>query len=160
MSFIVTLNPWTTSCFLRLDKTIPMNGAIKPFSPIPGPNRFWGLRGLLGALKNGALSGQLHVYFDEQHKRYGPIYREKIGAMEFVSICDPDDVETLLRHDGKYPRRPELRAWKQYREDNGLQKGLLLQWVLINYCPNMRFIRLYVRSQKAELVRASASRLL
>ena len=53
-------------------------------------------------------------------------YREKILHYTFVHIFDPNDFETVIRSDGKYPTREAFMTLAHYNKkyNNGVQ-GIL-----------------------------------
>lgn len=38
-------------------------------------------------------------------KQYGNIYKEKIGPLQLVHVFDPKDICTVMRKEGKFPKR-------------------------------------------------------
>lgn len=92
--------------------------ACKDFDEIPGP-------------KSLPLIGTLYQYlpvfgkyqFDRLHRnglsklcQYGPVVREDIvPGVSVVWIFRPEDVETLYRHEGRYPERRSHLALQKYR---------------------------------------------
>lgn len=70
-----------------------------------------------------------HLIFFDRVNSYGKIYQEKMlaGLPRLVSICDPTDIETVLRADGKYPDRPELPLMYEIRDALKIPYGLLLR---------------------------------
>ena len=52
-------------------------------------------------------------------KKYGKIYREKLGQMDMVHVFDPSDIATMFRQEGKYPSRGKISSLEQtYLERN------------------------------------------
>ncbi len=80
--------------------------APKQFEDIPGP-RSYPFIGTALDYRNDkyTMSNVIKKRFAE----FGPIYREAIfpGLPEQVVVCDPQDVETVFRMDGEWPKRPE-----------------------------------------------------
>ncbi|PIK59036.1 putative 25-hydroxyvitamin D-1 alpha hydroxylase, mitochondrial [Apostichopus japonicus] len=58
-------------------------------------------------------------------KRYGPIWKERLGSLEIVNLAKPELVEILYRNDSKYPRRLDLKPWKVYRAYKNESLGVL-----------------------------------
>ena len=58
-------------------------------------------------------------------KMYGPIWKERLGTLEFVNVASPDLVEALYRNEGKYPSRLDMKPWKTYRTHRNEAFGLL-----------------------------------
>lgn len=46
----------------------------------------------------------------------GDIYREKFGSLKVVVSFNPDDLQTMYKHEGPYPERIEMESIKAYRE--------------------------------------------
>ena len=110
-------------CFATTSKPKP-----KPFTEIPGPKGLPIIGNLLGAARNGALDKQLHKHMEANHRIYGSIVKEQLGpGYTYVSITDPEDIEYLLRHEGRYPKRTRLDPWIHYRRMRGRKLGLLLE---------------------------------
>jgi len=38
-------------------------------------------------------------------RKYGKIYKERLGTMDMVHIFEPSDIATMFRLEGKYPSR-------------------------------------------------------
>ncbi|XP_070566052.1 cholesterol side-chain cleavage enzyme, mitochondrial-like [Ptychodera flava] len=119
--------------------------AIKPFDAIPG--RPQGLREFIRMfikLKQGALRKPWEIV-EEDRALFGPIYKSGFGVYKVVSVFDPKDIETLLRHEGKHPYRPDLVPWLAYREYRGYPKGVLLlhgpEWLRNRSALNQRMLR-------------------
>ncbi|XP_070562972.1 1,25-dihydroxyvitamin D(3) 24-hydroxylase, mitochondrial-like [Ptychodera flava] len=94
---------------------------VKSFDEIPGP-------GMLEVMK-AVLSGQLQKPWKliHQFKRdYGPIWKQKLGSNNLVTLTDPKDFEFVLRNEGKYPRRVQIDPWLIHRQERNLGLGVLL----------------------------------
>ena len=99
----------------------------QPFSSIPGPTGFPYIGNLLGAYRGGAMSNKMHSYICEQHRKYGPIFKEKLGpGYSAVFLTAPTDIEAVVRHEGKYPDRPKMAPWVEYRKQSGQPMGIVL----------------------------------
>ncbi|XP_070563110.1 1,25-dihydroxyvitamin D(3) 24-hydroxylase, mitochondrial-like [Ptychodera flava] len=75
------------------------------------------------------LSGQLQKPWKliHQFKRdYGPIWKQKLGSNNLVTLTDPKDFEFVLRNEGKYPRRVQIDPWLIHRQERNLGLGVLL----------------------------------
>ena len=61
-------------------------------------------------------------------KEMGPIFREKPSFIfpEFVMVSDPNDIETVLRSDGKFGNRTRLIIWEDVRTLKNIPFGLFL----------------------------------
>ncbi|KAM4582965.1 1,25-dihydroxyvitamin D(3) 24-hydroxylase, mitochondrial [Fundulus diaphanus] len=92
---------------------------------IPGPTN-WPLVGsLVELLRKGGLSRQ-HEALVDYHKKFGKIFRMKLGSFESVHIGSPCLLEALYRKEGNCPQRLEIKPWKAYRDLRGEAYGLLI----------------------------------
>ncbi|KAJ8260104.1 hypothetical protein GJAV_G00177100 [Gymnothorax javanicus] len=94
-------------------------------SSIPGPTS-WPLVGsLIELLRKGGLTRQHNVLM-EYHKKYGKMFRLKLGSFESVHIGAPCLLEALYRKESQYPQRLEIKPWKAYRDLRNEAYGLLI----------------------------------
>ncbi|XP_042364231.1 1,25-dihydroxyvitamin D(3) 24-hydroxylase, mitochondrial isoform X2 [Plectropomus leopardus] len=92
---------------------------------IPGPTN-WPLIGSLAQLIwKGGLMRQ-HEALVDYHKKFGKIFRMKLGSFESVHIGAPCLVESLYRTEGTYPQRLEIKPWTAYRDMRDEAYGLLI----------------------------------
>ncbi|KAM7423001.1 hypothetical protein PAMA_010844 [Pampus argenteus] len=92
---------------------------------IPGPTN-WPLVGsLVQLLRKGGLTRQ-HEALVDYHKKFGKIFRMKLGSFESVHIGSPCLLEALYRKEGSYPQRLEIKPWKAYRDLRDEAYGLLI----------------------------------
>ncbi|XP_054906414.1 1,25-dihydroxyvitamin D(3) 24-hydroxylase, mitochondrial [Poeciliopsis prolifica] len=92
---------------------------------IPGPTN-WPLVGsLVELLLKGGLIRQ-HEALIDYHKKFGKIFRTKLGSFESVHIGAPCLLETLYRKESNYPQRLEIKPWKAYRDLRNEAYGLLI----------------------------------
>ncbi|XP_051931120.1 1,25-dihydroxyvitamin D(3) 24-hydroxylase, mitochondrial [Hippocampus zosterae] len=92
---------------------------------IPGPTN-WPLVGsLVELLRKGGLTRQ-HEALVDYHKRFGKIFRMKLGSFESVHIGAPCLLEALYRKEGAHPQRLEIKPWKAYRDLRDEAYGLLI----------------------------------
>ncbi|XP_038870975.1 1,25-dihydroxyvitamin D(3) 24-hydroxylase, mitochondrial-like [Salvelinus namaycush] len=92
---------------------------------IPGPTN-WPLFGsLIELLRKGGLQRQHNALID-YHKKFGKIFRMKLGSFESVHIGAPCLVEALYRKESAYPQRLEIKPWKAYRDLRDEAYGLLI----------------------------------
>ncbi|XP_054155654.1 ecdysone 20-monooxygenase-like [Oppia nitens] len=67
---------------------------------------------------------QLPKILAENFRKYGPIYREEHRKSKpIVYICDPIDIETVFRFQGKCPVRPPNDFVINYRSENSHRYG-------------------------------------
>lgn len=62
----------------------------------------------------------------DYHKKFGKIFRMKMGSFESVNIGAPCLLEALYRKEGNYPQRLEIKPWKAYRDLRDEAYGLLI----------------------------------
>ncbi|XP_047202612.1 1,25-dihydroxyvitamin D(3) 24-hydroxylase, mitochondrial [Girardinichthys multiradiatus] len=92
---------------------------------IPGPTN-WPLVGsLVELLRKGGLARQ-HEALIDYHKKFGKIFRLKLGSFESVHIGAPCLLEALYRKESNYPQRLEIKPWKAYRDLREEAYGLLI----------------------------------
>ncbi|XP_057702899.1 1,25-dihydroxyvitamin D(3) 24-hydroxylase, mitochondrial isoform X2 [Corythoichthys intestinalis] len=104
--------------------SFPRSGAHS-LEAIPGPTN-WPLVGsLVELLRKGGLTRQ-HEALVDYHKRFGKIFRMKLGSFESVHIGAPCLLEALYRKEGAHPQRLEIKPWKAYRDMRDEAYGLLL----------------------------------
>ena len=66
---------------------------------------------------------------ERQHQRYGKMFREKWGTKWQVHVSDPQLIEKVYRHEGRYPHRPCIQSWLLYRRLVDKPNGLFTSWV-------------------------------
>ncbi|KAF4522679.1 hypothetical protein B566_EDAN010460 [Ephemera danica] len=54
--------------------------------------------------------------FGDLSKKYGPIFRLRLGPQDMLMTTDADDARTLFQHEGKKPFRPPFPALVHYRQ--------------------------------------------
>lgn len=62
----------------------------------------------------------------EYHRRFGKIFRMKLGAFDSVHIGAPCLLESLYRRESSCPQRLEIKPWKAYRDYRDEGYGLLI----------------------------------
>ncbi|MED6253995.1 hypothetical protein ATANTOWER_011357, partial [Ataeniobius toweri] len=62
----------------------------------------------------------------DYHKKFGKIFRMKLGSFESVHIGAPCLLEALYRKESNYPQRLEIKPWKAYRDLREEAYGLLI----------------------------------
>ncbi|XP_019952077.1 1,25-dihydroxyvitamin D(3) 24-hydroxylase, mitochondrial [Paralichthys olivaceus] len=92
---------------------------------IPGPMN-WPLVGsMVELLLKGGLRRQ-HEALVDYHKKFGKIFRMKLGSFRSVHIGAPCLLEALYRKEETYPQRLEIKPWKAYRDMRDEAYGLLI----------------------------------
>ncbi|ESO02810.1 hypothetical protein HELRODRAFT_81128 [Helobdella robusta] len=66
----------------------------------------------------------LNLFQASLHRKYGKMFREKWGPKWQVHVSDPDLIEEIYRHEGRYPFRPSLQPWLLYRQIKNLPHGI------------------------------------
>ncbi|KAG2461404.1 CP24A protein, partial [Polypterus senegalus] len=94
-------------------------------APIPGPPSWPIVGSLLELLCKGGLRRQ-HELLIDYHKKFGKIFRMKLGSFESVHINAPCFLEALFRKESNYPQRLEIKPWKAYRDFRNEAYGLLI----------------------------------
>ncbi|XP_078092560.1 1,25-dihydroxyvitamin D(3) 24-hydroxylase, mitochondrial isoform X1 [Mustelus asterias] len=94
-------------------------------SSIPGPTSWPVLGSLLEIIRRGGLQKQ-HKTLVEFHKKFGKIFKMKLGTFESVHIGAPCLLEALYRKESNYPQRLEIKPWKAYRDYRDEAYGLLI----------------------------------
>ncbi|KAL8570631.1 hypothetical protein ACOMHN_039068 [Nucella lapillus] len=100
--------------------------AVQPFEAVPGPK---GLP-LVGTLfdyfkKDGLSFSKMFEAYRARSLQYGPVYKEQIGPVQMVVISDPHQYSKVIRAESKYPHRREMEPMAYYREQKGLDLGLV-----------------------------------
>ncbi|ELU04306.1 hypothetical protein CAPTEDRAFT_117101 [Capitella teleta] len=66
-----------------------------------------------------------HWYTYDAFKKYGSVFHIKFPALNMIWLNDVPAIERLLRLDGKYPARIMVQSWKEWRELNDKELGVL-----------------------------------
>nr|XP_033776812.1 cholesterol side-chain cleavage enzyme, mitochondrial [Geotrypetes seraphini] len=103
----------------------PQAKLVKSFDEIPGNWKNSWLN--LYQFWRGDGFHNMHNFMIENFKKYGPIYREKVGYYESVNIIQPEDAAALFKVEGMFPERLMLQPWMDYREYRKKKKGVLLK---------------------------------
>ena len=96
---------------------------IKPLSEMPGP------KGLPIVGTSFEMMRNAKRFFDrvnEQHRKYGHIYKESFGGYTTVYLSDPDVIRDFYRLEIQNPTRPPLIPWLHWKNENGKRIGLFL----------------------------------
>ncbi|XP_033758347.1 probable cytochrome P450 CYP44 [Pecten maximus] len=87
-------------------------GVHKNFHPGRSPFRKYDISGYQAVLES-------------RWKEYGPVVKETIGRNTTVRLFDPDDVQTVYKHEGVWPKIiPILESSMKYRESRDMSPGL------------------------------------
>uniref|UniRef100_A0A4X1UJX4 Cytochrome P450 family 24 subfamily A member 1 n=2 Tax=Sus scrofa TaxID=9823 RepID=A0A4X1UJX4_PIG len=120
----------STACVPRRSKEVPLcpmeqPGETQDAAALPGPTRWPLLGSLLEILWKGGLKKQ-HDTLAEYHRKYGKIFRMKLGSFDSVHLGSPCLLEALYRTESAHPQRLEIKPWKAYRDYREEGYGLLI----------------------------------
>uniref|UniRef100_T1JEV8 Cytochrome P450 n=1 Tax=Strigamia maritima TaxID=126957 RepID=T1JEV8_STRMM len=89
--------------------------SLRRLASIPGPRElpFLGHAHLFSPLGPYKLNRLVDAHAD-LHKRYGRVVQLRLG-MPFVLLFNPDDIETMYRWEGTWPKRPLFEVLGHYR---------------------------------------------
>ena len=62
--------------------------------------------------------------FADLHKKYGDVVHLKLNR-ELVLLFNPNDIQKMYKHEGKYPNRPTFEALIKYRKENHQCVGIV-----------------------------------
>lgn len=127
----VCLQPSACMSSSAASKLQSKSNDAKPFSEMPGPKGFPFLGNVL-AMPKYVKKGYSFINMQEAFKKYGPVYKENLLAVDLVNVCDADGVERVHRLEGKFPRRIIPNSWKAWREEQGLANGILIGQVYLS----------------------------
>ncbi|XP_005990636.1 1,25-dihydroxyvitamin D(3) 24-hydroxylase, mitochondrial [Latimeria chalumnae] len=111
------------STYVLNSKELPPCG--HSISTIPGPTSWPIVGSLLDIIRKGGLKRQ-HEALVDYHKKFGKIFKMKLGSFESVHIGSPCLLEALFRKESNYPQRLEIKPWKAYRDYRDEAYGLLI----------------------------------
>ncbi|KAM6147519.1 1,25-dihydroxyvitamin D(3) 24-hydroxylase, mitochondrial [Erethizon dorsatum] len=100
-------------------------GKTQDAAVLPGPTNWPLLGSLLQILWKGGLKKQ-HDTLVEYHKKYGKIFRMKLGSFDSVHLGSPSLLEGLYRTESACPQRLEIKPWKAYRDHREEGYGLMI----------------------------------
>ena len=99
----------------------------KPMDEIPGPKGLPFIGTLLEYARNDGWGFKnLFTMTYNRQKKYGPIYKERMGNFNVVVVSTAEDAEKVLRAEGKYPDRSPIVPLVEYRKQNNLPMGVIL----------------------------------
>lgn len=117
--------PTSSVCVLDAKDAAPVAPCAHSLNDIPGPTNWPVIGSFIQVLFKGGLKRQ-HETLVDYHKRFGKIFRMKLGSFESVHIGAPCLLESLYRKEGNYPQRLEIKPWKAYRDHRDEAYGLLI----------------------------------
>ena len=108
-----------------LGDSADVHDRIRPFEEIPGPKT--GLKFMVDSYSKTEGFTKAYKLSEILFAEHGPIYKESmILGKPVVHLTDPEDFEKVFRAEGKYPRRPPIDIWIEYRKRRKLFTGLFL----------------------------------
>ena len=102
--------------------TIPAD--VKPYSEVPGPKGFFQVAA--NFIQVSKHVGKGHVLLENNFAKYGTIYRDNMGVISFLLLCNVADIEHLLRADNRQPLRVNVDSWVKWRENANLAQGIII----------------------------------
>ncbi|CAM9544107.1 sterol 26-hydroxylase, mitochondrial [Lampetra fluviatilis] len=86
-----------------------------------------------------------HLLQVECKNRYGPMWKSKFGPYTVISVADADLIEQVIRQEGKYPMRFDMKNWTDYRDLRGYAYGPLTEngskWNHLRSVLNQKMLR-------------------
>ncbi|XP_015780625.1 PREDICTED: cytochrome P450 27C1-like [Acropora digitifera] len=96
---------------------------VREFEDMPGPKR--GVMSFVEFYRKSESLTKGYKLSEALFAKYGPVYKENYGGETQVHISDPDDFETVLRAEGKYPRRLLMQVWLEHRVRRNYFHGIV-----------------------------------
>ena len=60
--------------------------------------------------------------------KYGPMWINRVGPQMHVNLASAPLLEQVMRQEGKYPVRDDMKLWKEHRDQQGLSYGPFTTW--------------------------------
>ncbi|XP_076441430.1 cytochrome P450 10-like [Babylonia areolata] len=100
--------------------------AVQPFEAVPGPKGLPIVGTLLDYFKKDGLKfSKMFEAYQARALQFGAVYKEQLGPIELVVISDPAEYAKVMRAEGKFPNRREMEPMVYYRQQRGLDLGLV-----------------------------------
>lgn len=104
-------------------KAAPVSSAVRSFAEMPTPRALPVVGTTLDVARFGG-APHIHEYCDHRHSQLGPIYREKLGAVDAVFVADAGLIQQVYNNEGRYPQHMVPEAWTIYNQKKNLKRGL------------------------------------
>ena len=115
----------TEAAPLERNETFRKHGGVRPFVDIPGPPKT--IKATVDLYRKTERLSKVYKQNESWFAKYGPIFKENLlGNRYWVHVIDADDIEKVIRAEGKYPRRLELDVWLEHRKRRNYFPGLVI----------------------------------
>jgi len=68
---------------------------------------------------------RLHLTIDNYHRKYGPVFRVKIGPINAAFLSSADNMRSVFAFEGKYPKHVIPPSWLHFNQKFNAKRGLL-----------------------------------
>ena len=104
-------------------KTEINDGGVLSFENIPGPPK--DLKTIVDFYRKSERLSKFYKVNESWFAKYGPVFKENFFGRYWVHVTDADDIEKVLRAEGKYPRRLEIDVWLEHRKRRNYFPGVV-----------------------------------
>lgn len=108
---------------LAVDPPASQATAALPYECIPCEKGLPLIGTALDLIRSGG-SAKIHEYCDKRHRQFGPIFKEKLGAMDVVVVSSEAFIRKVYNAEGKFPVHLVPEAWEIYNKKKGITRGL------------------------------------
>ncbi|CRL00351.1 CLUMA_CG013624, isoform A [Clunio marinus] len=91
---------------------------------IPGP-KYYPFLGPINDILTMGKAEKLHLTIDEYHRKYGPVFKTKLGSTDAVFISSPTFIRSIFNHEGKFPKHSMPPSWLYFNKKHSINRGLL-----------------------------------
>ena len=102
---------------------------VRSFDDMPGPKGWPFFGDIFSYFYKDSTFKQQVALLKSNFANYGPIFKGTIIGKAVVSIQNPEDVEIVIKADGRYPMRPKLvfKVDEEYSRSRGRPKAIVLR---------------------------------
>ena len=106
-------------------QTANLSDGVRSFEEMPGPKGLPYFGDVINYLKAPGFK-ELMKALQCDFEKYGPIFKRTVMGRRIVFIKDPNDVEAVMKADGKYPIRPNqnLKPFEVYLKSRKKPLGI------------------------------------